>query len=1009
MTEVFISYSRIDREFGGKLHQEFLNQDLEVWIDWQDIPISAEWWQEIKTGIEESDNFVFIISPNSMISPICHLELQYARSKNKRIIPVLLEEIVERDALNGIANIPLNEFTRTLLGEAQLSDIAAENWLEIAKINWHIFQTENNFEQNIQHLLEAVRTDLGWVKTHTRLLVRALAWNANPDKSLLLRGNELQTALAWLDDAQQIQLQKPLELHTRFIITSQKAQAKTQRQTIGIAFLALIMMIALAVFAFIQSGRATTEANNRATAQANAEAQTTIAVAAQSDAERKAAEAQSMLLAQSAQAVFDNGDPVLALPLIITANSIPNPPMASQNALFEIVYESRLRQAFDTDRWVWDVAIHPDGKTAISVFSGGHPYVWDIETGTKIRELGGYASTKFVISPDGKYGYSGICADEGGTSCPKIDIGIWEIASGEVIGHFTGHTEHISDIAISADGQQLLSASYDDTVILWDIKSKAPIHVLAGHSDDVNCVAFSPDGQTAVSGANDNLIIQWDLEQGAEIRQIEGHQGAVYAVEYNPYGHSILSGGEDGLIIEWTLKDLYYARSTTLAGDEMRRYIGHEDEVVDIAFHPDARSFVSAGAFDYSILVWRVGAEEPLRRLRGHSGRVNSIAYTRDFNHIVSGAGDTITGVTNPTILVWDISHGAVRHKWKDDLAYQVKDVVFSPDGNSLLISSDTLFLGHQDGSHSIHDAEYMVLVDVHTGEVIRRFDGSYAGINSAVFSPDGNMILSCGCGEIDDDSQCIQGELILWDVATGEIIRRFDEHRWEVNQVAFSPDGKRALSVASEGDSFIWDVSTGKILIQLGNQNPWTYAGTFSPDGDTILIGGNSGELVLWDATNGEKIAQLIGHTDSIRDITFNRDGKLALTGADDKTIILWNMETNTMIRGFAGHTDEVTSVAFSPDEQYAVSGSKDKGMILWDIESGEMLRRYQGHSSWVTSIAYHPTEPLIASSSSDISVILWEILSVDELVAWANNNRYIRELTCEERLTYQVTPYCE
>lgn len=61
-----------------------------MWVDWQDIPLTADWWKEICTGIEAADNFIFIISPESVRSKVCFDEIQRAVVHHKRIVPVLL-------------------------------------------------------------------------------------------------------------------------------------------------------------------------------------------------------------------------------------------------------------------------------------------------------------------------------------------------------------------------------------------------------------------------------------------------------------------------------------------------------------------------------------------------------------------------------------------------------------------------------------------------------------------------------------------------------------------------------------------------------------------------------------------------------------------------------------------------------------------------------------------------------------------------------------------------------
>lgn len=87
MSDVFISYSRKERAFADRLAIELEKNGRSVWIDRVGIRFTAEWWEEIKLGIEGSDNFVLIMSPDSMASPVCHLEIEYARKLTKRIIP----------------------------------------------------------------------------------------------------------------------------------------------------------------------------------------------------------------------------------------------------------------------------------------------------------------------------------------------------------------------------------------------------------------------------------------------------------------------------------------------------------------------------------------------------------------------------------------------------------------------------------------------------------------------------------------------------------------------------------------------------------------------------------------------------------------------------------------------------------------------------------------------------------------------------------------------------------
>ncbi|MBL8164959.1 MAG: toll/interleukin-1 receptor domain-containing protein, partial [Anaerolineae bacterium] len=100
MADVFISYSRRDTAFVRQLFEALKQQGREAWVDWQGIDYSTRWWEEICQGIERADNFVLVISPDSLTSEYCQREIAHARQHNKRIIPFVYREVDEK-ALAG--------------------------------------------------------------------------------------------------------------------------------------------------------------------------------------------------------------------------------------------------------------------------------------------------------------------------------------------------------------------------------------------------------------------------------------------------------------------------------------------------------------------------------------------------------------------------------------------------------------------------------------------------------------------------------------------------------------------------------------------------------------------------------------------------------------------------------------------------------------------------------------------------------------------------------------------
>jgi WD40 repeat protein len=231
MADVFISYSRNDRDFVRKLHDALAKLNRDAWVDWQDIPLTAEWLSEIYAGIDAADNFVFVISPDSVASATCGKEIAYASANNKRLIPILHRAVPESD-------IPET----------------------FAKINWILFRDSDDFESTFGSLVQAIDTDLDWKQAHTRLLVRAKEWeNKAQEKSLLLRGKDLQEAEEWQGQAAGKQ-PKPTLQQSQYVLASRRAETRRQRVELGAVTFAFVLTVGLATAAWIQRNTARREA-----------------------------------------------------------------------------------------------------------------------------------------------------------------------------------------------------------------------------------------------------------------------------------------------------------------------------------------------------------------------------------------------------------------------------------------------------------------------------------------------------------------------------------------------------------------------------------------------------------------------------------------------------------------------------------------------------------------------------------------------------------------------------
>jgi len=268
--------------------------------------------------------------------------------------------------------------------------------------------------------------------------------------------------------------------------------------------------------------------------------------------------------------------------------------------------------------------------------------------------------TSVAISPDGQTLASG--------SWDK-NIKLWDLATGTQILTLTGHSDLVDSVAISPDSKIVASGSKDKTIKLWDLATGTQILTLTGHSDWVYSVAISPDSKIVVSASADNTIKLWDLATRKQIRTFIVHSDEVYSVAISPDSKIIASGSRDRTIKLWDLA----------TGKQIRTFTGHSNSVVSIVISPDAKTIVS-GSWDNTIKLWDLATGKEIRTLTGHSSKVYSVAISPDGKTVVSGSRDN-------TIKLWDLATGnqirtlTEHSKW-------VCSVAFSPDGQTLVSGS---------------------------------------------------------------------------------------------------------------------------------------------------------------------------------------------------------------------------------------------------------------------------------------------------------------------------------
>ena len=602
MTDVFISYSRKDKAFVQTLHEALKASNRDNWVDWEGIPLTADWWQEIERGIESANTFVFVISPDSISSKVCRQEVDHAVKHNKRLVPIVHREGFEMPLVHAA----------------------------LSKHNWLFFREQDAFDVAFQSLITATDTDLVHVRAHTRLLERAIEWDTRTrNPSLLLRDDDLEYAEHWFAQGTSKE-PRPTAFQGDYISTSRKTETARQKAdrrkqrlfTAGMGAFALLA-IGSAGFAFQKQQEAENEKTN---ADINVQS-----VAAQNLLT-------SNLQLESLIAGIRTGEKVKQLDQSTNKTLQTGTQMRAITALRQVVYgvddRDRLKGHSES---VLSVSFSPDGK-ALATGSGDNTVkLWDLKTGRELHTLKEHSGGVFSVSfsPDGK---------TLATGSQDRTVKLWDVQAARELHTLKGHSDGISSVSFSPDGKTLATGSYDKTVKLWDVQAGRELQTLPsersankGYSDFALSVSFSPDGKTLAIGRADSTVKLWDVQTARELHTLKGHTDWVYSVSFSSDGKTLATGSGDNTVKLWDVQ----------VGRELHTLKEHSGTVFSVSFSPDGKT-LATGSQDQTVKLWDVQVGRKLHTLR-HSSWVFSVSFSPDGKTLATGSGDK-------TVILWNLN-----------------------------------------------------------------------------------------------------------------------------------------------------------------------------------------------------------------------------------------------------------------------------------------------------------------------------------------------------------------
>lgn len=627
------------------------------------------------------------------------------------------------------------------------------------------------------------------------------------------------------------------------------------------------------------------------------------------------------------------------------------------------------------------VAMSAEGSCVVTIsqFEG---FVWNARTGKQLCTLRGmknkidvYAGTPIAVREH--------CVVMGST---LGSLHMWNAETGEHKGELSGHTDMIEGVSISSDCTRVVASSHC-TIRVWNVNAEAEICKIE-EPEHITAVAISADGAKIAFGTFDDAVRTCDVDSGCIAAKFAEHTMFLDAIALSKDGNIVASGDGyevfvwDGCTGQELYSDLFTCR------DDLKslslRMEGANCTVVSLydngdvcswnsRTHREVLHFAGRSPKAYVMAVNEAGTRfvlgSSMRRIHAQDvdtgEKDRELSVDQRIGHNVScflepGSGclvcidekrmsnlqfwDAFKGARVHTI-PFEASHGAAEfivvneecglaairrsgykvEVWDTRIRQTIlhkenvlqKDIIWvsgTPGGTLMLIRRVT---------------RELILLDVRSRKetCIVGVDGFGFPRIAVLGTAKSTIIMEFG------------GLIHMFDLETGRHMRTFDADSSQVNAITIGRNGL-LLSADMYGIIKEWDTTGIEDSDATSSFTPTITSVSGRADGSTIVVGALDGSLEVWEVSKQRKVSDCKRILERMRVLAISSDG-LIMAIIDENALgaAVWNLKESKKIRELNGHSKRMTDFALNNNGSRAVSGSLDLTIKTWNVETGEEL----------------------------------------------------------------------
>jgi WD40 repeat protein len=906
----------------------------QVWIDTAGIEDTEVFPLAIRSAIETSDAFLFVISPASVASRFCEQEVDYAVSLHKRLVPVL----------------------RARVSDEELPEPIRER-------SWIPFETDAEFAGSLSRVLSALDTDLEHRRSHTLWLTKAIEWDQQGrDKSLLLRGGELRAGETWLGGTTGQSDPAPTTLQRELLLASRQAAARRGRLLVTGSLAVTLLAVGLVVFALISRSQAVQDQHVAVREQVAATAQ---ALAVESQNDLTVDPEASVILAT--RAVEDDATPetMLALrealdasPLLASLPTVAAPMLCNGPATPAVAFRP------GTDQ----IAENACAQGIILA---------NASTGKTIRQLSPIASgTDISYNPRGTLLAVGTLF---GVSLLNPESGVVEkvlLSAGSVPGTSTAGSITFnpsgSTVGVAADGlggqSELLEVKSGRETVLGGTNPQSLEYGLATNNSSLS---FTSDNRFVIAAPGSGGVTPvFDTATGALVRTLKTGPPSLVGfptladTSRNPkvplLAVAVNTDLGNGRVEIWNTRTWREEFVLTTTSDVQYR---------SLAFSPDGNELAVAEA-NGSSAVWSIPARRQIVPLLGQTAGIDTIVFSSDGSEVATSSDDG-------TCRVWRAS-GPERYDL--DLDGRIESVGLT--ARQAVVAS--LHDERQEGA-SVEKVQVSVWSLPLAQEVSHFVIAGSSPYDVVSVSPDGRYVAdfadtpngTCGSAPV----LCPSGLVIVYSVATRSVLRSYPVAGAE--DISWNGDDEE-IAVATEGLEVV-SLNTG-LAAALSVTNAESCgvdrAPAFSAQGSLVAWATGCGNVAVFrlsggatGAPVGEPVTTFLAPGES-PDIAFNPVATQLAVTSSSGAVTVFNPLTGKREFSLPSAASGVTSVAYSPDGRYLVTTLLDGSVEVWSSDGplqGQLLRVDREGGALLTAPAFEAGGDF-ATGDADGTVEIWQ-----------------------------------